>query len=235
MNFRGAWTMGTGYAANDAVTFAGSTYLAAMSNSASEPDLYPQAWTVLAQAGSAGPTGPTGSAATVAVGTVATGAAGSPATVTNVGTSSAAVLNFSIPQGAAGAPGSGGGGTSGIAFASVYHSVQNSSNYPYYSVNNPNGSNAESVPNSVLTWVPAGCTATALNIFSEQGGTITVTLRIGTPGNMVSSTDLTCTATTGSSCSVTGNDAVPAGGFVDLVLSGANNVPGAVWTALACN
>jgi hypothetical protein len=34
---------------------------------------------------------------------------------------------------------------------------------------------------------------------------------------------------------VTGNDAVPAGGFVDLVLSGANNVAGAVWTALACN
>src|ERR1019366_4550928 len=72
MNFRGVWTMGTGYAANDAVTFAGSTYLAAMSNSASEPDLYPQAWTVLAQAGSAGPSGPTGSAAMVAIGTVAT-------------------------------------------------------------------------------------------------------------------------------------------------------------------
>jgi hypothetical protein len=235
MNFHGAWTMGTGYAANDAVTFAGSTYLAAMSNSESEPDLYPQAWTVLAQAGSAGPTGPAGTAATVMIGTVVTGAAGSPATVTNVGTSSAAVLNLSIPQGAAGAPGSGGGATSGIAFASTYHSVQNSSNYPYYSVNNPNGSTVESVPNSVLTWVPAGCTATALQVFSQQGGTITATLRIGTPGNMVSSADLTCTATTGSSCSATGSDAVPAGGFVDLVLSGANNVPGAVWTALACN
>ena len=235
MNFRGAWTMGTGYAANDAVTFAGSTYLAAMSNSASEPDLYPQAWTVLAQSGGAGPTGPAGTAATVTIGTVATGVAGSPATVTNVGTGSAAVLNFTIPQGATGAPGSGGGATSGIAFASVYHSVQNSSNYPYYSVNNPNGSTVESVPNSVLTWVPAGCTATALKVFSEQGGTITATLRIGTPGNMVSSADLTCTATTGSSCSATGSDVVPAGGFVDLVLSGANNVPGAVWTALACD
>ena len=53
--------------------------------------------------------------------------------------------------------------------------------------------------------------------FSQQGGTITVTLRIGTPGNMASSADLTCTAATGSSCSATGSDAVPAGGFVDLV------------------
>src|ERR1017187_4466222 len=94
MNFRGAWTMGTGYAANDAVTFAGSTYLAAMSNSASEPDLYPQAWTVLAQAGGAGPTGPAGTAATVTIGSVTTGVAGSPAAVTNTGTASAAILNF---------------------------------------------------------------------------------------------------------------------------------------------
>lgn len=49
--------------------------------------------------------GATGDAATIAVGTVTTGAAGSSATVTNVGTSSAAVFNFSIPQGNAGIPG----------------------------------------------------------------------------------------------------------------------------------
>lgn len=51
-----------------------------------------------------------GAAATIAVGTVTTGAPGSPATVTNVGTSSAAVFNFSIPRGNTGAPGSGSGG-----------------------------------------------------------------------------------------------------------------------------
>lgn len=61
--------------------------------------------------GPAGPTGPAGSngspgaAATVAVGTVTTGAAGSSATVTNVGTSNAAVLNFTIPKGDTGAGG----------------------------------------------------------------------------------------------------------------------------------
>lgn len=46
--------------------------------------------------------GPTGAAATISVGTVATGASGSSATVVNGGSSSAAVLNFSIPQGPAG-------------------------------------------------------------------------------------------------------------------------------------
>lgn len=61
--------------------------------------------------GPAGPTGPTGAtgatgasgaAATIAVGTTTTGAPGSPATVTNVGTSAAAIFNFSVPEGAAG-------------------------------------------------------------------------------------------------------------------------------------
>ena len=46
-----------------------------------------------------------GGSATVAVGTTATGAAGSSAAVTNSGTATAAVLNFTIPQGATGAVG----------------------------------------------------------------------------------------------------------------------------------
>jgi hypothetical protein len=49
--------------------------------------------------GDTGSTGATGAAATIAVGTVTTGAAGSSATVTNVGTSSAATFNFTIPRG----------------------------------------------------------------------------------------------------------------------------------------
>jgi hypothetical protein len=49
-----------------------------------------------------GDTGATGSAATIAVGTTTTGAAGSNASVTNSGTSSNAVFNFAIPQGAKG-------------------------------------------------------------------------------------------------------------------------------------
>ena len=52
--------------------------------------------------GDPGPQGEPGTAATIQVGTVTTGAAGSTATVTNSGTSSAAVFDFTIPQGAKG-------------------------------------------------------------------------------------------------------------------------------------
>lgn len=55
--------------------------------------------------GTNGIDGTNGVAATIAVGTVTTGAPGSSATVVNVGTPNAAVLNFTIPQGNAGPPG----------------------------------------------------------------------------------------------------------------------------------
>jgi len=52
-----------------------------------------------------GDKGDTGAAATVTVGTTTTGAAGTNASVTNSGTSSAAVLNFTIPRGEKGETG----------------------------------------------------------------------------------------------------------------------------------
>lgn len=58
--------------------------------------------------GSNGTNGTNGTSATVSVGTVTTGAEGSSATVTNSGTSSNAVLNFTIPVGATGQTGSNG-------------------------------------------------------------------------------------------------------------------------------
>ena len=182
--------------------------------------------------GSTGATGPGGAAASVTVGTVTTGAAGTQAAVTNTGTSGAAVLNFTIPQGAAGTGGSGGGGgggTSGIPFTSTYHG--GSLGDLYYSVNTSTSSATESVP--LLTWVPAGCTATELAVFSQQMNPITVTLRVGAAGNLAN-TSLACSAAAGSSCTATGSVAVATGDFVDLGVSGANGT-GAVWTALACN
>lgn len=59
--------------------------------------------------GLTGSTGATGAAATIAVGTVTTGAAGSSATVTNSGTSAAAVFDITIPRGDTGAAGAGSG------------------------------------------------------------------------------------------------------------------------------
>src|SRR5947209_4442564 len=57
------------------------------------------------QPGATGQTGPAGPAATVGVGTTMTVPAGTPASVLNGGTSSAAILNFLIPQGPAGLTG----------------------------------------------------------------------------------------------------------------------------------
>lgn len=59
--------------------------------------------------GATGPQGPDGDAATITVGTVTTGAPGTSATVVNSGTSSAAVLDFTIPRGDKGESGSGAG------------------------------------------------------------------------------------------------------------------------------
>ena len=61
-----------------------------------------------------GDTGDTGTAATIAAGTTTTGSAGTSASVTNVGTSSAAVFNFTVPKGDTGATGPTGPGYSGV-------------------------------------------------------------------------------------------------------------------------
>lgn len=64
--------------------------------------------------GDKGDTGDDGDAATIAVGDVTTVDPGDPATVTNTGTSSAAVFDFDIPQGEPGATGAtGSAGTAG--------------------------------------------------------------------------------------------------------------------------
>jgi hypothetical protein len=230
LNYRGAWVLGATYQVRDAVLYGGTTYLAIAMSSGAEPDLSPTMWAVLAQAGAAGPTGPGGAAASVSVGTVATGAAGTQATVTNSGTATAAILNFTIPQGAAGPSGGGsGGGTGGVAFASVYHDV--SFSYFFYSVNSSNVSATETGP--VLTWIPVGCTATNLSVFSQQSNTITVMLRQGTPGNMADTT-MVCSVASGSSCSVKGPVVVPEGNFVDLNVTGASGTSAGVWMSLTC-
>jgi hypothetical protein len=231
VTYRGTWLAATAYHANDVVGFSGATYLATTTSLGSQPDVSPAQWAVLAANGVTGATGPSGAAATVSVGTVTTGAAGSQASVTNSGTANAAVLNFTIPQGAPGTGGGGGGGgTSGIPFASLYHAV--SFSFVFYSVNSANAAASET--DSVLTWVPAGCSATELRVFSRQSSTINVTLRQGMPGSMAD-TALTCSVSTGSGCTATGNVTVGAGEFVDLRVSGASGTAAGVWIALTCN
>lgn len=230
MNFRGVWRAAAEYAVNDAVTFAGSTYLAQVAGSNAEPDLYPSNWMVLAQSGGTGATGAQGAAATVSVGSVTTLAAGAQATVSNSGTAQAAVLNFGIPQGAPGTGLGSGTGTSSGTFAAMYHAV--SSNTLYYAVNSPTASATET-SGSVLAWVPQGCTATELDVYSQQTGAITVTLRAGAPGALANTT-LACSPATNGSCTATGAVVIPAGNFIDLEMSAASGTTAGVWTSLQC-
>ncbi len=232
INFRGTWRSSASYAPEDAVTFDGSTYLATAANVLVEPDLNASVWSLLAAAGSNGPSGVAGVAASLQVGAVTTGLAGSGASVVNVGTLSAAILNFTIPQGAAGAAGSGGSGAGSspvTGLGSMVHEVSYAA--VYYAVNNPNQSATEVA--SVLTWVPNGCTATQLQVFSRQAATITVTLRVGMLGAMADS-GLSCQVVADGSCTVIGTVSVPVGGFVDLSVAHADSVAQGVWTAVSC-
>jgi collagen type VII alpha len=98
VNFRGAWVAGTNYSVSDAVTFAGSTYLAESASVNAQPGVASQSWTVLAAAGDSG---------TSVIG--ATGAQGP------VG-----------PSGATGAPGSvGPQGPAGLNYLGSYASATN--------------------------------------------------------------------------------------------------------------
>jgi hypothetical protein len=151
--------------------------------------------------------------------------------VTNSGSATAAVLNFTIPQGPAGASGGGAGGSgSGWgSFASVYHPVAFET---YYSVSSAVSNASET--SAILTWVPSGCTATTLTAYSQQTNTVKITLRVGMPGSM-NATDLACTVSLNSTCTATANVIVPAGSFVDFKIEGGNGTQTAVWTALACS
>jgi len=130
VSFKGAWSNATAYAIGDTVSENGASYIALTANFNVDAALdvagSGTTWALLAAKGNTGPagptgatgatgatgpqgatgatgaTGPSGTAATVAVGTTTTGAAGSSASVTNSGTASAAVLNFTIPQGSSG-------------------------------------------------------------------------------------------------------------------------------------
>ena len=257
--FAGGWLQDKTYPIGTGVSYGGSSYVALVANTGREPDVSPLYWGVLAQAGVAGdagaagpigpagntgpqgpsgvtgptgPSGPTGVAATVSVGSVTTGAAGTPAKVTNSGTNSAAVLNFVLPQGAAGTGGSGGTQTlSGIPFVSTYHSVSFNSNF--YSVNGSASVYTEGP--AVLTWVPGACTATRLVVFSQQQNTITVSLRLGATPLSMAEAGLACTVSSGGSCSVSASVPVTAGSFVDYAITGTSGTAAAVWTALECD
>ena len=73
MTWKSAWSTATTYNLDDAVSFAGASYISLSANNVGhEPDKSPSAWSLLAQAGAQGATGPQGPQGT----TGATGAQG---------------------------------------------------------------------------------------------------------------------------------------------------------------
>lgn len=113
--FRGIWSSSYGYAANDAVFYNGSSYIAlaasANVNPATDVAQGGDKWALLSQQGSTGANG----AATVSIGTVTSGVS---ASVTNTGSNTAAILNFTLPKGDTGAP-----GPAGLTWRSIWNSI----------------------------------------------------------------------------------------------------------------
>lgn len=104
ITWQGEWDIATDYVDNDAVFWNGATWFASGDPTVGEePTELATHWYPLALQGATGPQGP---AATIAVGTVTTGAPSDPVVVTNVGTSGAAVFDFTIPKGDTGDLGS---------------------------------------------------------------------------------------------------------------------------------
>lgn len=98
------WEASTAYGVGQVVIQDGSLWSAAEAHTSGlsfATDEGNGLWEELAEL----PTGPQGPAATIAIGTVTTGAPGSDAEVTNVGTSTAAVLDITIPEGEQGETG----------------------------------------------------------------------------------------------------------------------------------
>ena len=102
ITWQGEWSTATTYTQNEAVQYNGSAYVALQGNSEIIPTSDTAVWSVMTSKGDIGATGADGSAGTLAVGTVTTGSAGGSVSVLNTGTSTAAVLNFTIPKGVAG-------------------------------------------------------------------------------------------------------------------------------------
>jgi hypothetical protein len=185
--------------------------------------------------GAAGTDGSNGSAATIAIGTTTTGAAGTSASVTNSGSSSAAVFNFTIPQGVAG---SGGSSTSGIPFTTVSRSIGVSEYF-----NPVQALVAISSPaDNIFTWVAEQCTIPSIAIYSKYSEALIVDLQYNTSGSGTGTTSLglPCSvAANEGSCTATGPVTVNAGSFLIFYITqsggGAPAGTGTLWTAFTCS
>jgi hypothetical protein len=163
-----------------------------------------------------------GSAATIAVGTTTTLSPGSPATVANSGTSSAAVFNFGVPQGATGATGSPGtaatiaAGTTTTGAPGTSADVVNAgtSNAAIFNFTIPRGDVGPTGPTGATG--ATGATGTAATIAAGTTST-------GAPGTSASVTNV------GTSSAAVFDFAIPRGDVGPTGPTGAAGIPGVNW------
>ena len=162
ITWKGEWSSGTTYTQNEAVQYSGSAYVCLQGNTNLIPSSNTSAWSVMVLKGDTGPAGAVGSSGTVTIGTTTTGSSGGNASVTNSGTSSEAVLNFSIPKGVSGAAGvQGAQGLTGATGAT--------------------GAGA-TIQISTVTTLPEDSNATVTNIGSDTAAVLQFGLPMGQTG-----------------------------------------------------
>lgn len=131
--------------------------------------------------------GADGAAATVSVGTVTTGAAGTPASVINSGTSSAAVLDFTIPQGIQGIQGvqgnpgqDGSDGTDGVSPEVTVATITGGHSITITDADHPSGQTF-----NVMDGQDGMGTVTVGTTTTGQPGTQASVVNSGTPQNAI--------------------------------------------------
>lgn len=132
--------------------------------------------------GGMGGTGGSGPAATIAVGDVDTVAPGDPATVTNSGTSSSAIFDFEIPQGAKGDKGD--IGPVGPAYESYAVSIYKADGIATGGYYADRRANADSVQDTVYAEILDGDVGSEVDLYLEVGGVMAygpVTVALGAP------------------------------------------------------
>ena len=168
-------------------------------------------------AGTNGTNGTNGTSATIAVGTVTGLSAGSTPTITNSGTSSAAVFDFGIPAGATGAT-----GATGAAGANGYAWNNFASGFYYYS---QGGSQTNATPfTNVLTFLPfSTAVSKTFNQISVRvnTGVTNSTVRLGiynnsssgVPGTLIYDSGSIASATSASNPSATISQTLAPGNY----------------------
>lgn len=180
----GVWSSTTAYNQNDVVSYNGASYVAAQAGTNQTPGVATAYWTLLSSKGDAG------TAATVAVGTTTTGTAGSSASVTNSGSSSAAVFNFTIPRGDTGSAATVAVGTTTTGAAGSSASVTNSgtSSAAVFNFTIPRGDTgatgtAATVAAGTTTTGAAGTNASVTNSGTSSAAVFNFTIPRGDTGD----------------------------------------------------